>query len=249
MNKLLFSVLFVCVSASWLIGQETTGQINGTTLDSSGAAIAKAQVTVTNSATGLTRTATSEATGNYSLPLLPPGTYEMRVQAPGFAALVQKGITLNVGQTITLNQTLKPGGTSETVEVTGVAPLIDTSNHEIGGSVSPTEVKSLPILDRNFSGLMTLIPGVRQAEAFDPTKTRVGNISINGGDGRQLDSNVDGGDNKDLVVGGLVQNFTLEGIQEFSVTTNQYTAEAGHTVGGVVNVISKSGSNQLHGST
>jgi hypothetical protein len=235
-------------SASCLLGQETTGQINGTTLDSSGAAITKAQVTVTNSATGFTRTATSEGTGNYSLPLLPPGTYEMRIQATGFATLAQKGITLTVGQTITLNQTLKPGGTSETVEVAAEAPLIETSSHEIGGTVSPTEVKELPILDRNFSGLMTLVPGVRQAEGFDPTKTRVGNVSINGGDGRQIDSNVDGGDNKDLVVGGLVQNFTLEGIQEFAVTTNQYTAEAGHSVGGIVNVVSKSGTNQIHGS-
>src|ERR1043165_8120286 len=100
MNKLLFSVLFLFLSASWLTAQETTGQINGTTLDSSGATITKAQVTVTNSATGFTRTATSEATGNYSLPLLPPGNYEMRVQATGFATLVQKGITLKGGQTM-----------------------------------------------------------------------------------------------------------------------------------------------------
>src|SRR5438067_10624850 len=95
---------------------------------------------------------------------------------------------------------------------------------------------------------MTLIPGVRPAEGFDPTKTRVGNISINGGDGRQLDVNVDGGDNKDLVVGGLVQNFPVEAIQEFNVVTDQYSAEAGHSVGGVANIIIKSGTNQIHGS-
>ena len=116
------------------------------------------------------------------------------------------------------------------------------------GTVSPTEVSNLPILDRNFSGLETLIPGVRQAEGFDPTKTRVGNISVNGGDGRQVDTSVDGGDNKDLVVGGLVQNFTMEGIQEFNVSTNRYTAEAGHSVAAVVNVVTKSGTNTIHGS-
>ena len=249
MNKsfLLFLLLaFAFVSS--LSAQETTGQINGTILDTQGAAITKAEITVTNTATGFVRTTHSEGTGNYSLPLLPPGTYDLKVQAQGFSSVEQKTIPLLVGQILTLNHTLKPGGSTEVVEITAEAPLIESSSHEIGGSVSPTEVKELPILDRNFSGLMTLIPGVRQAEGFDPTKTRVGNVSINGGDGRQIDSNVDGGDNKDLVVGGLVQNFTLEGIQEFGVTTNQYTAEAGHSVGGVVNVISKSGSNQIHGS-
>jgi hypothetical protein len=114
--------------------------------------------------------------------------------------------------------------------------------------VTPTEVTSLPVLNRNFTELMTLVPGVRRAEGFDPTKTRVGNISVNGGDGRQLDISVDGGDNKDLVVGGLVQNFPVEAIQEFNVVTDQYSAEAGHSVGGVANVIVKSGTNTLHGS-
>ena len=126
--------------------------------------------------------------------------------------------------------------------------MIETTVSNVVGSVSPTEVSNLPILDRNFSGLETLIPGVRQAEGFDPTKTRVGNISVNGGDGRQVDTSVDGGDNKDLVVGGLVQNFTMEGIQEFNVSTNRYTAEAGHSVAAVVNVVTKSGTNQIHGS-
>ena len=126
--------------------------------------------------------------------------------------------------------------------------MIETTVSNVVGTVSPTEVSNLPILDRNFSGLETLIPGVRQAEGFDPTKTRVGNISVNGGDGRQVDTSVDGGDNKDLVVGGLVQNFTMEGIQEFNVSTNRYTAEAGHSVAAVVNVVTKSGTNQIHGS-
>ena len=160
----------------------------------------------------------------------------------------QKGINLLVGQAVTLNQTLKPGGANEVVEVTAAPPMIETTVSNVVGSVSPTEVSSLPILDRNFSGLETLIPGVRQAEGFDPTKTRVGNISVNGGDGRQVDTSVDGGDNKDLVVGGLVQNFTMEGIQEFNVITNRYTAEAGHSVAAVVNVVTKSGTNQIHGS-
>jgi len=239
--------LLACLSLS-AMGQETTGQINGVVLDSQGAALTKAQVTVTNPSTGFTRSTVTEGAGNYSVPSLPPGTYNVRIQAPGFAIVDQKGVELRVGQSLTLNQTLKPGAATEVVEVNSSAQQIETSSSEIGGSVSPTEVSSLPILDRNFSGLETLIPGVRPAEGFDPTKTRVGNVSINGGDGRQLDTNVDGGDNKDLVVGGMVQNFTMEGIQEFNVITDHYSAEAGHSVAGIVNVVSKSGTNNYHGS-
>lgn len=241
-------VAVVAASAICLWAQETTGSLNGTVFDSQGAVLAKATVTVSNPATGFTQSTTSNANGGYSIPFLTPGTYTMRVQAPGFSSAEQKGINLLLGQALTINQTLKPGGANEVVEVSSQAPLVETSQSEVVGSVSATEVSTLPLLDRNFAGLETLIPGVRQAEGFDPTKSRVGNISVNGGDGRQVDTNVDGGDNKDLVVGGLVQNFTMEGIQEFNVITDHYSAEAGHSVAAVVNVISKSGTNTLHGS-
>ena len=248
MKKLVLLSLFIFVLSSYLAAQLSTATINGTVVDSSGAVVTKAQITVSNPATGFSRQTVSGAAGDYSVTLLPPGTYEMKVQASGFSTVQQKGIQAMVGQVVTVNQTLKPGGAAEVVEVTGEPPMIETTTSTVVGSVSPTEVVSLPILDRNFSGLETLIPGVRQAEGFDPTKTRVGNISVNGGDGRQVDTSVDGGDNKDLVVGGLVQNFTMEGIQEFNVITNHYTAEAGHSVAAVVNVVTKSGTNSLHGS-
>jgi len=241
---LLFSLIFT--TPLW--GQMTTATLNGTVLDVQGAAVAGAEVTVTDPATALSHKTVSGSIGEYSIPFLPPSTYTLRVQAKGFSTVEQKGITLLVGQVLTVNQTLKPGAASELVEVTSQAPLIETSSSQVVGSVSPTEVSALPLLDRNFATLETLVPGVRQAEGFDPTKTRVGNISVNGGDGRQVDTNVDGGDNKDLVVGGLVENFTMEGIQEFNVVTDHYTAEAGHSVAAVVNVVSKSGTNTLHGS-
>jgi len=248
MKKLVLLSLFLLMLATSLVAQETTASINGTITDATGAVVSKAKITVTQPSTGFSRETVSGAAGDYNLALLPPGTYEMKVQAPGFATVSQKNITLLVGRAITLNQTLKPGGANELVEVTAEPPMIETTVSNVVGTVSPSEVSNLPILDRNFSGLSTLIPGVRNAEGFDPTKTRVGNISVNGGDGRQVDTSVDGGDNKDLVVGGLVQNFTMEGIQEFNVSTNRYTSEAGHSVAAVVNVISKSGSNNFHGS-
>lgn len=237
---------FLSVASVW--AQITTATLNGTVTDASGAAVANAEITVTNPDTGFSRTMESGSQGNYSVPELPPGTYNLTVKAKGFSTVQQKNISLLVGQTLTLNFTVKPGSVSEVVEVTSETPLIETSSSDVVGSVSPAEVSSLPILDRNFSGLEILVPGVRPAEGFDPTKSKVGNISVNGGDGRQVDTNVDGGDNKDLVVGGLVQNFTMEGIAEFNVITDHYTAEAGHSVAAVVNVVTKSGTNTLHGS-
>ena len=245
-KRLLFVLLVVVLVCANLWGQ-STGQINGTVTDSTGAVVRGAKVTATNPATGFARPTATGDTGAYTITLLPPGTYDVTFEASNFATVQQKGIAVAVGQSVTLNATLKPGGAHEVVEVTGEAPLINTTNSEIGGSVSPTEVKDLPIVDRNFSGLMTLIPGVRPAEAFDPTKSRVGNVSLNGSDGRAVATSVDGGDDKDLVVGGMIQNFTMEGIQEFNVLTNRYSAEAGHSVGGMVNVVTKSGTNAYHG--
>ena len=248
MKKLILLCLFTLMLASCLLAQQTTATINGTVTDATGAVLPGAQITVTNPATGFNRTTVTGSAGDYNLPFLTPGTYNMKVEAKGFAAVQQNGISLQVGRTVTVNQSLKPGPTNQVVEVTSEAPMVETTVSNVVGSVSPTEVSNLPIQVRNFASLETLIPGVRQAEGFDPTKTRVGNISVNGGDGRQVDTSVDGGDNKDLVVGGLVQNFTMEGIQEFNVETNRYTAEAGHSVAAVVNVVTKSGTNQIHGS-
>ncbi len=247
-KKLLLLCLLAMTLANGLAAQEVTSTVVGTITDSSGAVVPNAKITLTDPAKGASREGVTGTAGDYNIPFVSPGTYDMKVEAKGFATVEQKGISLFLGKTVTVNQTLKPGGANEVVEVTSAPPMIETQVSNVVGSVSPTEVSNLPILDRNFSGLETLIPGVRQAEGFDPTKTRVGNISVNGGDGRQVDTAVDGGDNKDLVVGGLVQNFTMEGIQEFNVQTNRYTAEAGHSVAAVVNVVTKSGTNSLHGS-
>ena len=248
MKKVVLLSLFTLMLVACLAAQTDTASLNGTITDTSGAVIPKARITVTQPATGFSRETVSGPGGDYNIPLLPPGSYSMKVQAQGFSTVEQKGITLLVGRAVTLHQTLKPGGANEVVEVTAEPAMIETTVSNVVGTVSPTEVSNLPIQDRNFSGLETLIPGVRNAEGYDPTKSRVGNISVNGGDGRQVDTSVDGGDNKDLVVGGLVQNFTMEGIQEFNVSTNRYTAEAGHSVAAVVNVVTKSGTNTLHGS-
>ena len=190
MKKLILFCLFTLMLASCLVAQQTTATINGTVADATGAVLPGAEVTVTNPSTGNTRTAITGNAGDFAIAFLTPGTYSMKITAKGFATLQQNGINLQVGQTVTLNQSLKTGSANEVVEVTSAPPMVETSVSNVVGSVSPTEVSNLPILDRNFSGLETLIPGVRQAEGFDPTKTRVGNISVNGGDGRQVDTSV-----------------------------------------------------------
>jgi len=233
--RLLFLPALLIASSAF--AQVTTGQINGTLVDPSGAVVTGATVSATEVETGFTRSTQTNSTGNYGLVALPPGHYNLKTEAKGFATLEQKNIEIIVGQALTLNFTLRNGTSTEVVEVSGEAPLIETSRSDIGGSVSPQEVRDLPVRDRNFASLMALVPGVKPAPNFDPTKSRSGTVSAGGSDGRAFDYNVDGGDNKDTVIGGIVQNYTLEGIQEFNVVTNRYTAESGRAVAGVVNVV------------
>ncbi|HET6932346.1 MAG TPA: carboxypeptidase regulatory-like domain-containing protein [Candidatus Acidoferrum sp.] len=227
--------------------QVTTADLTGRVLDPKGLAVVGATISVISRDTGAKRDAVSGDDGGFGVPLLPVGQYRVTVSKAGFATAAYDPIELVVGQKVNLEVNLKLGSPSEIMEVTGEAPLVESSSSQIQGSLTPLEVANLPVVDRNFAGLMTLIPGVRPAENFDPTKTRSGNVTVNGSDGRAIDYNVDGGDNKDNVIGGIVQNYTMEGIQEFNVVTDRYTAESGRAVGAVVNVISKSGTNNYHG--
>ncbi len=143
---------------------------------------------------------------------------------------------------------MKAGQISEVVEVSAGDVLVDSGRSDIDTSISPKEIENLPLLNRTFSNLSIVAPEARPVGNFDPTKTRIGTIAFNGGDGRGVNVNVDGGDNKDNVVGSLLQNFAYESIQEFQVIQHRWTAEQGRAVGGIVNVITKSGSNSLRGS-
>jgi hypothetical protein len=227
--------------------QVTTADLAGRVTDPKGLAVTGATISVVSLGTGSTREVTTGDAGEFSVPLLPVGSYKVSISKDGFATAVYNPVELVVGQKLNVEVSLKMGSSSTTVEITGEVPLIDSTSSQIQGSLTSLEVASLPVVDRNFAGLMTLIPGVRPAENFDPTKTRSGNVSVNGSDGRAIDYNVDGGDNKDNVIGGIVQNYTMEGIQEFNVVTDRYSAESGRAVGAVVNVISKSGTNNYHG--
>jgi hypothetical protein len=237
--------IFITTSA---FAQVTTGDISGRVTDQSGASVPNITVTATNKATGQSRSAQTNSDGDYLIPRLVPGRYDVTAEGQNFSKALFKDLEVNVGSKQTINIELKPGQISETVEITADAAGLETTRSELGKTITPTEIQNLPIINRTFANLSIVAPEARPTGTFDPTKTRVGTVAFSGGDGRQVDVNVDGGDNKDNVVGSLLQNFAYESIQEFQVLQHRWTAESGRSVGGVVNVISKSGTNALHGS-
>jgi hypothetical protein len=236
-------VFAVCVGA-----QVTTADLVGTVVDSAGQVVPGAKITVTSQATNQSRTVTADDSGNFSIPALQPGRYTISVEAATFSKTVLKDVELNVGAKRQISVELKAGQISEIVEVTDEGALVDTAKSEIDTTVTPREIENLPLLNRTFSNLSVIAPEARPVGNFDPTKTRIGTVAFNGGDGRQVNVNVDGGDNKDNVVGSLLQNFAYESIQEFQVQQHRWGADQGRAVGGVVNVITKSGGNTVHGS-
>lgn len=230
------------------VAQVTTGDISGRVLDSQDQAVSGATVTATSSGTGTTRTATTGEAGDYTITALPAGKYDLAVEAPNFKKTIAGGFELNVGANAAQNFRLEPGEVTATVQVSADTLAVETTTSELAKNITPAEVQNLPLLNRTFASLSVIAPEARPVGTFDPTKTHVGTVSFSGGDGRQIDVNVDGGDNKDNVVGSMLQNFAYESIQEFQVLQHRWTAESGRSVGGVVNVISKSGTNDLHGS-
>lgn len=228
--------------------QVTTGTVTGRVVDSQGNVVPGAKVTATNRATNIERSVVTNSDGDFTITDLAPGRYNVSAEAATFSRSLVEDLELNVGTRQTLNFDLKPGNVTETVTVTADAPLVETTKSDIGTSVTPMEIQGLPLLNRTFAGLSVVAPEARPIGTFDPTKTRVGTVAFNGGDGRGVNVNVDGGDNKDNVVGSLLQNFSYESIQEFQIQQHRWTAEQGRAVGGIVNVITKSGGNEFHGS-
>jgi hypothetical protein len=238
--------LFAVVSPA--LAQQTTGTALGRILDDQGAAIPGATVTATNPQTGFTRESISDAEGVYRLTALPVGRYDLTVQLAGFTSIDQKGVIINVGQTITLDFRLKVASVSETITVTGESPLIQATVSSVGGVVEIGRIESIPLNGRQFANLAATLPGVGLGFHSDPTKSTQYSPQINGGNGRNVNYQIDGGDNNDDTVGGLLQLFPLEAIQEFAFVTSRSKAENGRSNGGVMNIVTKSGTNTIRGS-
>jgi hypothetical protein len=236
------------IAAGPLHAQQTTGVIIGRVVDQQAAAVPGVSVTAVNTATGFTRTGASDAEGLYRLPALPVGTYDLTTELQGFTTIERKGIILSVGQTITVDFDLQLAGVAESVTVTGASPLIESSASSVGGIVDVTTIENLPLNGRQFANLAQTIPGVGLGFHSDPTKSTQFSPQIGGGNGRNVNYQIDGGDNNDDTVGGLLQLFPLEAIQEFNFQTARYKAEYGRSNGGVMNIITRSGTNQYRGS-
>ena len=229
--------------------QSTGGRIRGTVTDPSGGAVTGAKVTLTNEATNAVRQAESGANGEYLFLEASVGSYEIDVTAPGFKKHVRKGIALDLNQVLGIDIALQLGGATETVEVTGVPPVVDTTSTQLGAVMNDIAVKQLPLNSRDTYQLLQLQPGVQSQIGSNLFygSDQPGVVSVNGGRGRSNNYSVNGGDANDAFVNLPAIQPSPDAIQEFRVITNTFDAEFGRNSGSVVNVVTKSGTNALHG--
>jgi hypothetical protein len=238
-------VLLTCVSAA---AQQTTGNITGRVVDEQGGAIPGATVSAKSASTGFARTEISDSEGIYRLSALPVGIYDVTAELQGFATVSKKAVEVNVAQTQSVDFPLKVAQLAETVNVTGASPLIETTASSVGAVVDVKRIESIPLNGRQFANLAATVPGVGLGFHSDPTKSTQYAPQINGGAGRNVNYQIDGGDNNDDTVGGILQQFPLEAIEQFNFQTQRFKAEYGRSNGGVLNVVTKSGTNLWAGS-
>ncbi|MBA2340119.1 MAG: carboxypeptidase regulatory-like domain-containing protein, partial [Pyrinomonadaceae bacterium] len=230
--------------------QATTGNIEGRVLDPQGAVVPGASVTVVNQETGLEKTVTADGEGNYRHILLPPGSYTVRVAGQtGFATTELRDVVVNVGGITSLDISLSISGTSESVTVTGEAPVVETTRTSVSSVVNERAITNLPVNGRNYLDFATLTPAVIR----DPTRT--GDLAVGGQKGTLNSLQVDGVDNNNTFFGQSFgrtgtrppYQFSEESVQEFQVNQNGFSAEFGRAGGAVINVVTKSGTNEFHG--
>jgi hypothetical protein len=237
--------------AGFLPAQITTTTLVGTVTDKTGAVVVDANVTATNTGTNLQRSVKTNAQGEYRIEFLPVGGYSLAVEAQGFKKFVQTGVTLEIGQTARVDVSLAVGSAGETIEISAAAPLVNTSTPELGRTVENKEIVDLPIVNRNVYTLLDLTPGVQRNDnsivlGYPEQRTLI-NGGVDGGAG-SVNYFLDGGINITGLrnTGNILPN--PDAIQEFRVQTNNYNAEYGRFASGVINVLTKSGTNTFHGS-
>lgn len=225
-----------------------TATLRGTVRDPAGAVVPGAQVTLTQRDTNVARHTTTDATGSFAFAELPPGRYEVVVDSEGFGEL-STNVDLLVGQTVRRDLTLSLGERAETVTVDDEDNylLVNTVSAVVDGVVSAYTIRSLPLNGRNYLELSFLVPGNAPAPNFDPTKANSVLVSSAGQFGRGGNVTIDGADDNDDMVGGPLHNVPEDAVQEFQVTTNQFSAALGRSGSSVINVVTKSGGNALHG--
>src|SRR5712672_1631852 len=252
--------LIVCATQIDLQAQVTGGTISGTVVDTTGRLIPNCSIVITNTATGITRNLTTNSDGFYTAPNLQAGSYELSFTAPGFRTELKKGVTLTVGASLVADLTMQIGTAIETVQVQTDVPDVQLASSDISAVVNATTVRELPLNGRSWTDLAALQPGVDtiQTQPTFTTWADRGNrgfgqqLTISGARPQQNNYRLDGISLNDYANGApgsvLGGNLGVDAIQEFSVLTSNYSAEYGKTSGGVVNAITRSGTNTIHGS-
>jgi outer membrane receptor protein involved in Fe transport len=241
----------VCLAAAARVAaQSATGSIEGTIVDQSGALMPGVTVTVEQLETGTTRTAVTDENGIFRVPLLPVGIYDVTAELSGFMPRKLPEIRLTVGQTVTLRIQMAVSGVAETVNVSGGTPVVETTRTQVSSTITETSVQNLPVNGRNFIDFALLTPGVTR-------DVRTGDISFAGQRGTLNSLVVDGADNNNTFFGQTIgrtgslrapYQFSQDAVKEFQVNSNSFAAEYGRAGGAVINVVTKSGTNELHGS-
>ena len=235
-------------SAGSAFAQQGTTEVRGKISDSQNAAVPGATVTIRNQDTGMFRETVSGADGTYFISAVTPGRYQATFELQGFKKQTVSDVVLEVGKTATLDAQLAVGSIEDAITVTADRQLVDTSSNEIGGNLSSRELVALPSINRNFVGLIAVLPGIVPNVSTDSIGSDA--IITNGRESRNNNYLIDGANNFDDVNGGRSgpqARTALESIQEFQVITNQFDAEYGRTSGAVVNAVTKAGTNKWHG--
>ena len=249
--KALFLAL-VCTLYMAARSQSPEGALVGVVSDATGARVAGAQVTVSARNYSLSRSAKTGKLGEFRVESLPPGEYEVKVEAAGFAPKTGR-VTVAVTSTPSMNVQLQPAAVQQTVEVEGTgysltAQPIETSNSTVKTTIGLGDLDELPLAHRSFANIAYLAPMTEPVEPSDPTKARITAVSFGGSSGLNVDLSVDGGDNNDDFIGGFLQNFSPDAMQEFTVRTAQFDADTSRTNGGSVIISTRRGTNDWHGS-
>jgi hypothetical protein len=244
--------LFALLLTATLQAQNPRGSLRGTVQDATGARVAFAKVVAQLSGSSVQREATSEDRGEFRLDDLLPGNYRITISAAGFAR-AQADVWIAVATVRDVTVTMKPAGASATVNVQGnsssiTTETIDTSSAVRGGVVGSQDLETLPLPARSFANIAYLVPGTEPVEPSDPTKARITAVSTGGSSGLNNELSVDGAENSDDWIGGFLQNFSPDGVQEFAVRTSNEDADTGWTTAGSVVITTKRGTNEWHGS-
>lgn len=225
----------------------TGADIEGVVIDNTGGVLPGVTITATNLGTNVSRTVTSDEHGRYYVAALPPGTYRVSASLAGFATQTVEDMVLLLGQSPAVNFTLRVEGVTEQVNVRAAPPLVEASRTEVSVVVDQQQIDTLPINGRNFIAFSVITPGVTNDKTPQQGASATSGLSFGGQRARSNNIMVDGFDNNDSVVGAVRSTFSQEAIREFQVLTNSYSAEFGKASGGVVNIVTKSGTNDLRG--